>query len=597
MMLTMMLAAVTHWAVPPMSDEMRLPDRVPCDGEKGGTVRIVVAKDEFEPGSFVVRSDADLGKVKFEIGDLKQVKVKGEGEEVETGVVFPKAGVDLKVVKVWYQNLNSWFSYFGDGGAKLCPELLLNDEDLIRVDTEKAANYARLVAADGKVTEKWLNPKPEMDLRPMTSHIRAFDSFFPMRPDFRDAETLQPVALGKDESKQFWLTVHARPETPAGVYRGEIKGSGIGNQGSGVEFSIPVEIKVMDFALPKPKCHDDPTMDFWVCFYNYLSYEHIRIYNGGDNELAKRQFEAVLRNQVEHNQNMHKPRPGLLGGEAFDEEELKLMIETMRKVGMITRPLVGCGVGTGFKRGESVEETRRKARECRERCDRIFGHHDIYIGYGDEPGVGNLVTRYRQVQDAFQLEGFKFFLAGGGHVFRKNGYLIDWHNTNNPPEADAEPRRWNEIGNGKRIAWYAAQHVGSEDPAFHRRQNGLACWLSGYTALCNYAHHLGSFNDCGGTYKPMVYAYGISTGVIDTLAWEGFREGVDDIRYATLLMSLARTAAASDDVVTRRKGEKALMYLALLERERADLNEARLEMVNHIVRLIGCSDCSIAAGR
>ena len=576
MVMTLMLATVTHWAVPAMSDEMRLPDRVPWDGEKGGTVRIVVAKDEFEPGSFVVRSDADIGKVKFALSTLTN----------EQGVAFPADGLDLKVVKVWYQNLNSWFSYFGDGGAKLCPELLLNDEDLIRVDTEKSANYARLVAADGKVTEKWLNPKPEMDLRPMTSHVRAFDSFFPMRPDFRDAETLQPVALGKDESKQFWLTVHATKVTPAGVYRGEVtiksKAKGEGEQRIG---SIPVEIRVMDFALPKPKCHDDPTMDFWVCFYNYLSYEHIRIYNGGDSELAKRQFEAVLKDQVEHNQNMHKPRPGLLGGEAFDEEELKLMIETMRKVGMITKPLVGCGVGTGYKKGETVEETRRKARECRERCDRLFGHHDIYVQYGDEPSVGNLVTRYRHVQDAWQLEGFKFFLAGGHHVFRKNGHLIDWHNTSSTPESDDEPRRWNEVGGGKRIAWYASQHVGSEDPAFHRRQNGLACWLSGYTALCNYAHHLGSFNDCGGTYKPMVYAYGISTGVIDTLAWEGFREGIDDIRYATLLSSLAHRAQASGDVATRRVGEKALMYLALLDRERADLNEVRLEMSRFILQL------------
>ena len=31
----MLLATVTHWAVPSMSDEMRLPDAEPKDGEKG----------------------------------------------------------------------------------------------------------------------------------------------------------------------------------------------------------------------------------------------------------------------------------------------------------------------------------------------------------------------------------------------------------------------------------------------------------------------------------------------------------------------------------------------------------------------------------
>ena len=151
-------AGVTWWAVPAMSGEQRLPDKDPTDGEREGTVRIVAAKEEYEPGSFVLLSDADLGKVEIKVGVLTS----------GTGAVFPAADVDLKVVKVWYQNLNGWFSYFSDNGNKLCPELLLNDEDLVRVDTEKQANYARLVKTDkrGKVlstSEQWLNPPRAVD--------------------------------------------------------------------------------------------------------------------------------------------------------------------------------------------------------------------------------------------------------------------------------------------------------------------------------------------------------------------------------------------------------------------------------------------------
>ena len=124
----LLLATLTHWAVNPISDVMRLPDAVPADGEKGGTVRLTMAKDEYEPGSFVVRSDHDLSKIRAEVSKL--VSVKGD--------VLPPEAVDLKVVKVWYQNRNAWFSYFADvGGWKLCPELLVNDEDIIRVDTER----------------------------------------------------------------------------------------------------------------------------------------------------------------------------------------------------------------------------------------------------------------------------------------------------------------------------------------------------------------------------------------------------------------------------------------------------------------------------
>ena len=131
-------AGVTWWAVPAMSGEAKLPDRDPADGEKGGVVRIVMAKEEYEPGSFVVVADSDLGKTSFELSEFRN----------ERGQALPASALDLKFVKVWYQNGNAWWSYFGDSGVRLCPELLVNDEDLIRVDTEKKANYARLVEPD-----------------------------------------------------------------------------------------------------------------------------------------------------------------------------------------------------------------------------------------------------------------------------------------------------------------------------------------------------------------------------------------------------------------------------------------------------------------
>ena len=183
-------AGATWWSVPAMSGVQRLPDSIPADGEEGGTVRIVAARGEYEPGSFVVRADADLGKVQPVVGTFTN----------ENGDVFPADALDLAVVKVWYQNKNGWFSYFADTGFKLCPELLLHDEDLVRVDTAKEANYARVTGADGKTSEWWLNP-------PRLLNGRYYDHFVPttafpsMRPGFADAKTIQPVALEKDASK------------------------------------------------------------------------------------------------------------------------------------------------------------------------------------------------------------------------------------------------------------------------------------------------------------------------------------------------------------------------------------------------------------
>ena len=118
-----------------------------------------------------------------------------------------------------------------------------------------------------------------------------------------------------------------------------------------------------------------------------------------------------------------------------------------------------------------------------------------------------------------------------------------------------------------------------------RRQYGMAAYLSGWNCVCNYAHHYGPYNDASSPYKPMVFAYGCGNGVIDTLQWEGFREGIDDIRYATLMIRLAREAAESEDLQTRYTGKLALQYLAEFKRDEEDLDMCRMEMVNFIMRL------------
>ena len=213
-----------------------------------------------------------------------------------------------------------------------------------------------------------------------------------------------------------------------------------------------------------------------------------------------------------------------------------------------------------------------------------LGYKDIFIGYGDEPPARWVVAN-RNVFEAYQKNGMKFFIAGGNQVFYSGGYFYDFFNTAKDPEDREATRLWNEVGHAW-VAWYATHHVGPENPAFTRRQYGMAPYLANYSAICNYAHHYGSYNDRRETYKPMVFAYGTYGGVIDTLGWEGFREGIDDIRYATMLKRLAKEAIANtDDIKIRYAGQIVHQFFAELENDSADLNEARLEMINHILKL------------
>lgn len=555
-------AAVVHYAVPPMSGVQRLPDAYPHDGVAGGTVGIVMAKDEYEPGSFLLYARRDFDKVQLDLGEFRS----------EKGDVFPAADLDLKVVKVWYQNKNAWYSYFGDTGFKLVPELLLNDENLIRVDEAKGANYARLTEPDGRVHERWINPPRQMD-KVYWNFYRGGWGFSPMKPNFADADTLQPVALKKGAFKQFFLTVHARKTTPAGLYRGEVK-----VKGEGGRWSIPVSIKVLDFELPAPACYFDETMPFYVSFYGYDCMMMIGEVNGGDLELAKRQFRAVLANRVAHGHDITWFRYGFHNAEA--EDKLAAMKETGCRDDLYVSH--GPNIDRAFHSQKLVDSFNRRSFAA---ARKFLGDNcEIYGMFGDEPPAAWL-QKQRPVLRSAQKAGFKFILAGSDNVFRKSGYQFDWHNINCKPESDATTRLWNQLGSRPRVAWYAKQHVGVENPDFNRRQNGLAPYLAGYTCLCNYAHHFGPYNDDTDGYKPMVFAYGQYKGVIDTLQWEGFREGIDDIRYATKLVTMARKAAASGDIDARYAGNLALQYLAAFRRDADDLDEARLEMIGYIEKL------------
>ena len=548
---------VVHYAVPAMSEVQRLADEYPIDGKIFGTVRIIMAQDEYEPGSFVVYPLADEGKVEFKLTPFKTAD----------GKVFPADKLDLKVIKVWYQNGNGWYSYFGDTGLKLTPELLLNDEDLFKVDTEKVQNYARVLDEKGNVSWLWVTPPLEIDKRYFFPSYRSASPFQYMRKGFEDAGTLQPVTLNGGEFKQFFLTVHAVKDQAPGLYKGAVEmvknGQKLG--------AVPVTVKVLPFALPKPCSYADTDKPFLVSAYSYDGLDNIYAQNGGDFEHAVKILKATFANHVSHNQDMHMTsNPFTFQGALYEK--------LMREAGMRSDYLMG-----GSVLGKNRLDMEHYAKLQREHFTKL-GYKDIFIGYGDEPPARWVVAN-RNVFEAYQKNGMKFFIAGGNQVFYSGGYFYDFFNTAKDPEDREATRLWNEVGHAW-VAWYATHHVGPENPAFTRRQYGMAPYLANYSAICNYAHHYGSYNDRRETYKPMVFAYGTYGGVIDTLGWEGFREGIDDIRYATMLKRLAKEAIANtDDIKIRYAGQIVHQFFAELENDSADLNEARLEMINHILKL------------
>ena len=556
---------LTCYTVPALSDVKRLPETFPWDGTQNGELRIIAAHDEYEAASFVVFSFEDMEKVEFKFLPL----VNSEGTS------FPTENLDLKVVKVWYQNGNGWYSYFADPGKALVPELLLNDENLIKVDTTAQENYARIDAPSGR-KYIWISPPGAIDSRYDEHGYRKFPTFRPLAEPFTDATTLQPVELKAGHFKQFWLTAHVPNNTDSGIYRGQIQVTKAGEEIN----TIRVALRILPFELPSPKSFDK--RDFLVTLYSCPTIPELMKGNGGDRILAEKQLLSMMINMRQHNllhPMMNYPRG----------EMLRRHIELMKVAGLPIRPLIGntikfLGHGGAPLGNKELAIAKNDAEEWRKFFLDAVSHTDVYLQSGDEPPAG-WVAKMRPAWKFYHENGLKIFTAGNQDMFVKGGYVYDMKPIAGFPEQAEKTKIWNAVGHAY-IGFYAGQHIGPENPAFVRRQHGLLSYLSGFDMVCNYEFALGPWNDWAtDLYKPMALTYPTHDGLVDTIAWEGFREAIDDIRYATKLKELAERAIASGNLDNVYVGRKVLQWLALLDGSSADLNTVRAEMINYIMEL------------
>ncbi|MBO5958911.1 MAG: hypothetical protein J6Q65_02195, partial [Lentisphaeria bacterium] len=145
--------------------------------------------------------------------------------------------------------------------------------------------------------------------------------------------------------------------------------------------------------------------------------------------------------------------------------------------------------------------------------------------------------------------------------------------------------KWHAIGT--RVTTYAAPHTGPENPDVVRRNHGMDLYLCDYDGTNNYIlnDHWNDFSGAAYNFRGFNWIYDGTIEPINTIQFAGYREAIDDVKYATLLQQLARKAIATGKTDSVYAGRIALQYLALIDGKKADLNTVRMEMINHILRL------------
>ncbi len=575
---TLILAAIwTAFGIDPYGETKHLNTEKPSDAVEIQTLKSRAAKGEFESASFLLHPSRDMKKV-----DVVPSELAGEG-----GARLPASIVDVKSVKVWYQPKGSWTKYRVGirWEPEPLPDMLLYDNDLVRVDESKTnkVNYLRIG-------------------RP--GHYRYVDmterkiggSFADDLEEVADAKKFVPFDVGEGRYQQYWITYAVPRDAKEGLYRGRLLFRENGKDAG----SLPVELLVYPFELPTPRTHYDSSREYTV---SIMGTPTLGSCLAGSKDLAMAEEKA--RNSFRELYNHNIRHPSLPVPSSTDPDDISWRnLLMMRQAGFPLDFFFGGGsapwawldpYGHGncdIDKDRELYERYLKGHRAYvkaelENCEKFLGHRNMYFVGADEAAPW---TNRRQ------LPFWRIVKDFGGKCFSTSGTWADmnWALDGNDSPATItykEAAHWHAAGG--RMYSYAALFLGPECPQIWRRNKGLRFYYADYDGLNEYCWKCGSnkwndFQYFPGVYRQFGNAFPTIDGYIGTVAFEGLREGIDDIRYLSLLRLRAEAAIASKDPKAARLGRAALAFVEGTDPEKVkSIDDFRAEVAEWIVKLIG----------
>lgn len=514
---------ITNYKILPFTEKIE-------NAVKSDTISITAAKDSYEPASFVIRSgDVDLKDVMIEVTDLK-AKVKGKNGKIKISVI-PKENIDVRVVKCWYQaGKDLWL---GRGVRKLLtPELLVHDDSFILSDYKYQVNLI-------KNLEK-----------------------------IEDSPFLQPFQINKHENKQIWLIIKIPNEISQGKYSGNIiiKNS-LGNK------KLPLIVRVLPFSLEKPKL--DYSMFYLV---KELTDKPKRISSSMKTE---RQMLIELKDMKEH--GIENPA---IEQRNFDLAYTEKILNLRTKAGLKNDPLL-------YVEWPKLKTDEQSLSELGERVQKLVefarnkGINEVYF-YAVDELKGNDLIKERPMLKKIRESGAKTFVATTSDFMGRVDDLLDIpiiYETPPPSLVKANKEKGNKM-------WiYHNPQLGVEEPETYRRNYGLMLLKWGLDGTCNYAYQCDMgpniWNDFDFyKFRDHVMAYPTISGLIPTIQWEGWRQGVNDVKYISTLIKIISRYEPKKREVKIKETNKILQNMD----DKTNLNYIRAKIIDKILKELSYSE-------
>jgi len=519
-----------------ITNERLLSNRWPQHVRTHDRIEITACPGEYESATFSIYAIRDVEEVELSIRDLRS-----------GGETLSASCIDPYIVKCWYQAGRG----IGEIGRRLLtPELLLRDDDLVRVDHRDRHNFVRV--------------RPGSD-RYLDVSVKGGSNLAELQP--RDADELLPVDIPARSLKQFWLTAHIPDDAAAGSYEGAVTLTAAG----GLSAELPLRIRVLPFTLAEPALE-------------YSIYYRGKLTEDGQGSItserkSSEQLAAEMRDMVAHG----VVNPTIY--QRWDERLLPELFELREAAGMRSSRVYTLGISTGAPQTEeALESLKEDVRQWLEFV-RARGYDELHV-YGIDEARGDELEAERAAFEAVHEAGAKVFVACYKNYFELVGDLLDvpvWSGAPDPEEAVKAH------GVGHRIFNYGNPQCGVEEPETYRRNFGLMLWQAGYDGAMDYAyqHSFGhGWNDFDSNrYRDHNMTYQTVDGVIDTIQWEGFREAVDDVRYVTTLLNAIDEAEEAGGARARVARESA-RWLEQID-PYGDLDAIRAEVIERTLALRG----------
>ncbi len=507
----------------------QLPSTLLVNGDINSTMEIKGCQNEFLAKTFSIYTLQNFKNLTFKISSFtNNISKKSLSSDI----------IDMKFVKRWYQAGSSSKSIRYVNKRVMTPELLLNNNALIKVDEAHQDNY---LLSNGK----YINISRNEDL----SHIQPLDT-----------KTLQPIALKINILKQLWITAHI----PAGAEPGDYSGKIEMYDNDTYQGKVDINITVLPFSLEESKIKQS------MYYRGIVNRDNVGSLGSDSKTLV--QYEADLKNLKEH---------GILYPtlyQRFNETNLKKVLDIRKKLNFPTDSIYILGLKAGTDSSPEGLDKLQQNIEKWKNLLRTYNYDKIYI-YGVDEARNEKLLEQRDVWKTVRDNGVKIFTSCYLGAYEVVGDLLDvavFNGILNKKEAE----KYHAIGH--EIFSYENPQMGLEKPETYRRNYGLALWKNNYDGAMDYAyqHPFGSaWNDFDSTlYKDHMMAYPTMNGFINTVQAEGYREGVNDLRY---LATLQNAISLSQNTTIANEAQVWLDNLSLDE----NLDSIRQKMIDYILKL------------